>query len=115
VIENMGNCLKTPTTDDISLLRGSDSQSDSHHDTSDLGPPPPYQVRFYTVVVCHLAFVLCLYFVTMKVLCVKFGTVTHLFGFTASEYSATSVFNIDFCPNLDGGIILDKVKVQILI
>ncbi|XP_064626282.1 RING finger protein 11-like [Lineus longissimus] len=39
----MGNCLKTPTTDDISLLRGSDSQSDSHHDTSDLGPPPPYQ------------------------------------------------------------------------
>ncbi|CAI9728576.1 RING finger protein 11 [Octopus vulgaris] len=36
----MGNCLKTPNADDISLLRGSDS-----NDGSDpaLGPPPPYQ------------------------------------------------------------------------
>ena len=42
--ENMGNCLKTPTADDISLLRGSDSQDGS--DISNLGPPPPYQVRF---------------------------------------------------------------------
>ncbi|KAL5016082.1 hypothetical protein ScPMuIL_005671 [Solemya velum] len=37
----MGNCLKTPTTDDISLLRGNDSQESDPN----LGPPPPYQER----------------------------------------------------------------------
>lgn len=37
----MGNCLNTPTADDISLLRGSDSQDGT--DTANLGPPPPYQ------------------------------------------------------------------------
>ena len=39
----MGNCLKTPTADDISLLRGSDSPTEGN-DSSSLGPPPPYQV-----------------------------------------------------------------------
>lgn len=39
----MGNCLNTPTADDISLLRGGDSQDGS--DASTLGPPPPYQVN----------------------------------------------------------------------
>jgi len=38
----MGNCFKTPSTDDISLLRGSDSQDGQEQP---LGPPPPYQVR----------------------------------------------------------------------
>ena len=37
----MGNCLKSSTSDDISLLRGSDSDGS---DSSFLGPPPPYQV-----------------------------------------------------------------------
>lgn len=43
----MGNCLKTPTgtadDNDISLLRGNDSQDGA--DTANLGPPPPYQER----------------------------------------------------------------------
>ncbi|KAJ8955337.1 hypothetical protein NQ318_003431 [Aromia moschata] len=34
---NMGNCLKRSTTDDISLLRGSDSVRESSSDQ--LGPP----------------------------------------------------------------------------
>lgn len=37
----MGNCFKTPTADDISLLRGADAQESN--DISNLGPPPPYQ------------------------------------------------------------------------
>jgi len=37
----MGNCLKASTADDISLLRGSDSQEGN--EPSSLGPPPPYQ------------------------------------------------------------------------
>ena len=37
----MGNCLKSPTADDISLLRGNDSQDGS--ETSN-DPPPPYLV-----------------------------------------------------------------------
>lgn len=38
----MGNCLKRSTTDDISLLRGSDSVRES---SSDQLGPPNYQVR----------------------------------------------------------------------
>ncbi|KAJ8305980.1 hypothetical protein KUTeg_016525 [Tegillarca granosa] len=38
----MGNCFKTPSTDDISLLRGNESQEGSDQS---LGPPPPYQER----------------------------------------------------------------------
>ncbi|XP_013403340.1 RING finger protein 11 [Lingula anatina] len=38
----MGNCLKSPTADDISLLRGGDSPVDGQDPTL-LGPPPPYQ------------------------------------------------------------------------
>ena len=56
---NMGNCLKTPTADDISLLRGSDSPTEGT-DTSTLGPPPPYQVNFLYLFVtwpCILPFV----------------------------------------------------------
>ena len=37
----MGNCLKSPTADDISLLRGNDSQDGSEASSE---PPPPYQV-----------------------------------------------------------------------
>lgn len=37
----MGNCLQTPTSDDISLLRGSDGNPDNN-DPSDLDSPPPY-------------------------------------------------------------------------
>lgn len=39
---NMGNCFKTPSTDDISLLRGHESQDGAEQA---LGPPPPYQER----------------------------------------------------------------------
>jgi len=37
----MGNCLKGQTSDDISLLRGSENVRESSADQ--LGPPPPYQ------------------------------------------------------------------------
>lgn len=37
----MGNCLKSPTADDISLLRGSEGTREPSADQ--LGPPPPYQ------------------------------------------------------------------------
>lgn len=38
----MGNCLKSVSTDDISLLRENQSARESSSDQ--LGPPPPYQV-----------------------------------------------------------------------
>lgn len=38
----MGNCLKRATTDDISLLRGSDSVRET---SSDQLGPSPYQVK----------------------------------------------------------------------
>ena len=43
----MGNCLKSPTTDDISLLHDSQSDRASFGDGTDpdLEPPPPYEVR----------------------------------------------------------------------
>lgn len=43
----MGNCLKSPTSDDISLLHESQSDRASFGDgtDADLEPPPPYQVR----------------------------------------------------------------------
>lgn len=43
----MGNCLKSPTSDDISLLHESQSDRASFGDGTDpdLEPPPPYQVR----------------------------------------------------------------------
>jgi len=37
----MGNCLQTPTSDDISLLRGSDGNPDNA-DPTELDSPPPY-------------------------------------------------------------------------
>ncbi|GIY77158.1 RING finger protein 11 [Caerostris extrusa] len=37
----MGNCLKSVSTDDISLLRENQSARESSSDQ--LGPPPPYQ------------------------------------------------------------------------
>lgn len=42
----MGNCLKSPTSDDISLLHESQSDRASFGDASDPDqePPPPYQV-----------------------------------------------------------------------
>ena len=46
----MGNCLKTPTADDISLLRGSDSPTEGN-DSSSLGPPPPYQVSCQNIMI----------------------------------------------------------------
>ena len=47
----MGNCLKSPTSDDISLLHESQSDRASYGDP-DLEPPPPYQVTWnnYSVV-----------------------------------------------------------------
>lgn len=42
----MGNCLKSPTSDDISLLHESQSDRASFGDGTDPDqePPPPYQV-----------------------------------------------------------------------
>lgn len=42
----MGNCLKSPTSDDISLLHESLSDRASFGDANDPDqePPPPYQV-----------------------------------------------------------------------
>lgn len=42
----MGNCLKSPTSDDISLLHESQSDRASYGDGTDpdLEPPPPYEV-----------------------------------------------------------------------
>lgn len=44
--KEMGNCLKSPTSDDISLLQESQSDRASFGDGTDpdLEPPPPYQV-----------------------------------------------------------------------
>ncbi|KAG7526304.1 hypothetical protein JOB18_038524 [Solea senegalensis] len=39
----MGNCLKSQTTDDISLLHEAQSRRASFWDATDLEPPPPYQ------------------------------------------------------------------------
>ncbi|XP_023854882.1 RING finger protein 11-like isoform X2 [Salvelinus sp. IW2-2015] len=41
----MGNCLKSPTSDDISLLQESQSDRASYGDGADTDqePPPPYQ------------------------------------------------------------------------
>ncbi|MEJ1282635.1 hypothetical protein NN561_013596 [Cricetulus griseus] len=43
----MGNCLKSPTSDDISLLHESQSDRASFGEGTepDQEPPPPYQVR----------------------------------------------------------------------
>lgn len=45
-VEEMGNCLKSPTSDDISLLHESQSDRASYGDGAepDQEPPPPYQV-----------------------------------------------------------------------
>lgn len=42
----MGNCLKSPTSDDISLLHESQSDRASYGDGTDPDqePPPPYEV-----------------------------------------------------------------------
>lgn len=47
----MGNCLKSPTADDISLLHESQSDRASFGDGTDpdLEPPPPYQVSSCSV------------------------------------------------------------------
>lgn len=48
----MGNCLKSHTSDDISLLHDSQSDRASFGDgvDPDLEPPPPYQVKQLRVV-----------------------------------------------------------------
>ena len=56
----MGNCLKAPAADDISLLRGNDSQDGS--DSAVIGPPPPYQVHRLFIVLCASKCTLLLYF-----------------------------------------------------
>jgi len=45
----MGNCLKSPTSDDISLLHESQSDRASFGDANDPDqePPPPYQVSLW--------------------------------------------------------------------
>lgn len=40
----MGNCLKSPTSDDISLLHESDRASYGDGADPDQEPPPPYEV-----------------------------------------------------------------------
>lgn len=50
----MGNCFKTPSTDDISLLRGNESQDGSDQS---LGPPPPYQVSVYIFLFVYFSFI----------------------------------------------------------
>uniref|UniRef100_A0A8C8GPA1 RING finger protein 11 n=1 Tax=Oncorhynchus tshawytscha TaxID=74940 RepID=A0A8C8GPA1_ONCTS len=49
----MGNCLKSPTSDDISLLHESQSDRASYGDGADTDqePPPPYQCMFLCVFV----------------------------------------------------------------
>jgi len=42
----MGNCLKTPTADDISLLHEGRAGSETGDSSENLGPPPPYQVGY---------------------------------------------------------------------
>lgn len=44
----MGNCLKSPTSDDISLLHESQSDRASYGEGADPDqePPPPYEVSF---------------------------------------------------------------------
>lgn len=44
-IRRMGNCLKSPTADDISLLR--DSNSNNSNSVEQLEQPPPYVQVFY--------------------------------------------------------------------
>lgn len=42
----MGNCFKTPSTDDITLLHDNDSQDGTQQAAPvPVGPPPPYQVN----------------------------------------------------------------------
>lgn len=47
--KEMGNCLKSPTSDDISLLHESQSDRASYGDGADPDqePPPPYQVTLF--------------------------------------------------------------------
>ena len=40
----MGNCFKTSTHDDISLLRDSDVPDNGESSAPVVPPPPPYQV-----------------------------------------------------------------------
>lgn len=56
----MGNCLKRGTSDDISLLRGSDAANTNNRESSpgpgdQIGPPPPYQETVRNVPVFHPA------------------------------------------------------------
>uniref|UniRef100_A0A3Q4H6P0 Ring finger protein 11 n=1 Tax=Neolamprologus brichardi TaxID=32507 RepID=A0A3Q4H6P0_NEOBR len=48
----MGNCLKSPTSDDISLLHESQSDRASYGDGADPDqePPPPYQEQIHVPV-----------------------------------------------------------------
>lgn len=52
----MGNCLKSPTSDDISLLHESQSDRASFGDGTDpdLEPPPPYQVSCFLTLTSFL-------------------------------------------------------------
>lgn len=49
--KEMGNCLKSPTSDDISLLHESQSDRASYGEGADPDqePPPPYQVTLITL------------------------------------------------------------------
>jgi len=40
----MGNCFKTSSHDDISLLRDSDVSDNGESNVHNVPPPPPYQV-----------------------------------------------------------------------
>jgi len=45
----MGNCLKTSTQDDISLLHDSDIPDVGESSAAVVPPPPPYQVSLLTL------------------------------------------------------------------
>ena len=59
----MGNCLNSPTADDISLLRGNDNSIESSDAL--LGPPPPYEVMLFARMTDYFQ-----YDLSLSVLCI---------------------------------------------
>lgn len=84
----MGNCLKSPTSDDISLLHESQSDRASYGDGADPDqePPPPYQVTLST----------CIYTKTSPLCVVIIPTVSELRGPVCSISATMSrIFDVE--------------------